>query len=605
MFKRSLLLLILVSQAAFGQSAQPLFDRFTKLRDAPHSYAGQSGKAVTVKTTEDGLEFTTGGGGGSGTVTTFSAGNLSPLFTTSVSNATTTPALSFSLSTAGAHSFLGNNTGGVAAPAYVQPAFTDLSGSATDSQIPNILTLTGISNLTSNGFVKTGAGIGTLSTDTNTYLTGNQTITISGDASGSGTTAITLALSNIPDLTTQAGSILATNITAPTSPAAGKNKLYFDSTSKNIAAKNDAGTVNHGIQTRTATGSNWIRSIADDGTTIISQPAFSDVSGSVDLGGAQASGTLAAGRFPALTGDVTTGAGSLATTLVNIPNLTTQAGSILATNIAAPTAPAAGKNKLYFDSTSKNIAAKNDVGNINHGVQTKTFTAGVYISSIADDGSVGTSTVDFTDLTGTATDAQIPDILTVTKISNLTTNGFVQTSAGDGTLLVSKPVGRVASITSIVDQTAAAEQAHVTYTVPANTVAAGTVFRITAAGNMDNGTTAVTFTPRIRWGGTAGVQITAVPTVVGTTTAQTTKTWRYEGTVTIRSIGASGVCYSETDLSNHTASATGVFAEESTNPNATATIDTTVNKDLVFTWTLSVITGTPHVRTHMAVIEQL
>src|SRR5271168_2393614 len=50
-------------------------------------------------------------GGGSGTVTSFSAGTLSPLFTTSVGTSTTTPALTFSLSTAGAHSFFGNNTG--------------------------------------------------------------------------------------------------------------------------------------------------------------------------------------------------------------------------------------------------------------------------------------------------------------------------------------------------------------------------------------------------------------------------------------------------------------------------------------------------------------
>lgn len=75
-------------------------------------------------------------GGGSGTVTSFSSGNLSPLFTTSVATATTTPAQTFSLSTAGAHAFLGNNTGSTAAPAYVQPAFTDLSGVGSCAQEP-------------------------------------------------------------------------------------------------------------------------------------------------------------------------------------------------------------------------------------------------------------------------------------------------------------------------------------------------------------------------------------------------------------------------------------------------------------------------------------
>jgi nitrous oxidase accessory protein NosD len=39
----------------------PVTLSFTKLTDAPKSYAGQSGKAVKVKTTEDGLEFGTAG----------------------------------------------------------------------------------------------------------------------------------------------------------------------------------------------------------------------------------------------------------------------------------------------------------------------------------------------------------------------------------------------------------------------------------------------------------------------------------------------------------------------------------------------------------------
>src|SRR5882724_8236520 len=65
-------------------------------------------------------------GGGSGTVTSFSAGNLSPLFTTSVATATTTPALSFSLSNAAAHTFFGNNTGSTGAPAFAAITSADL-----------------------------------------------------------------------------------------------------------------------------------------------------------------------------------------------------------------------------------------------------------------------------------------------------------------------------------------------------------------------------------------------------------------------------------------------------------------------------------------------
>lgn len=57
--------------------------------------------------------------GGTGTVTSFSAGNLSPLFTTSVATATSTPALSFTLSAAAANTYFGNATGASASPSFV------------------------------------------------------------------------------------------------------------------------------------------------------------------------------------------------------------------------------------------------------------------------------------------------------------------------------------------------------------------------------------------------------------------------------------------------------------------------------------------------------
>lgn len=55
---------------------------------------------------------------GGGSVTSFSAANLSPLFTTSVTTATTTPALSFSLTNAPANTVFSNNTSSTAAPAF-------------------------------------------------------------------------------------------------------------------------------------------------------------------------------------------------------------------------------------------------------------------------------------------------------------------------------------------------------------------------------------------------------------------------------------------------------------------------------------------------------
>jgi len=63
-----------------------------------------------------------------GTVTNFSAGDLSPLFTTTEATTTTTPALSFALTNAGANTIFGNNTGSSAAPAYFSATSLPVAG---------------------------------------------------------------------------------------------------------------------------------------------------------------------------------------------------------------------------------------------------------------------------------------------------------------------------------------------------------------------------------------------------------------------------------------------------------------------------------------------
>lgn len=109
-----------------------------------------------------------------------------------------------------------------------------------------------------------------------TQLTGDVT-------AGPGTGIQAATLVQIPAATPALGSIVFTSVAAPSSPAVGLGAVYVDSTSLNLAVKNAAGVVNHGVRTRTATANNWIRSIADDGSTTISQPAFTDISGSITL----------------------------------------------------------------------------------------------------------------------------------------------------------------------------------------------------------------------------------------------------------------------------------------------------------------------------------
>jgi len=157
-----------------------------------------------------------GGGGGGGTVTSFSSGNLSPLFTTSVANATTTPALSFTLSNAGANTYFGNNTGSSAAPSYISAAALTkvddtnvtltLGGSASTSLL-NAVSLT----LGWTGSLAVARG----GTGQTTYTNGQLLI---GNTTGNTLTKATLTAGSGVQITNGTGSI---TIAAPGAVPAG------------------------------------------------------------------------------------------------------------------------------------------------------------------------------------------------------------------------------------------------------------------------------------------------------------------------------------------------------------------------------------------------
>ena len=101
----------------------------TELRlNSPYIFLGTFGTSLALVTTAD-TEATLPAGThtlaslddltGFGTVTDFSAGDLSPLFTTTEATTTTTPALSFALTNAAANTLFGNGTGGSAAPTFM------------------------------------------------------------------------------------------------------------------------------------------------------------------------------------------------------------------------------------------------------------------------------------------------------------------------------------------------------------------------------------------------------------------------------------------------------------------------------------------------------
>lgn len=105
---KKLLILLFVS-LSFGAIAQPTLWGGAKLKVEQ----GDTAFVTTLNAVKSWLGLS-----GGGTVSSFSSGNLSPLFTTSVADANTTPALSFSLTAAGANTYFGNATGSSGAPSY-------------------------------------------------------------------------------------------------------------------------------------------------------------------------------------------------------------------------------------------------------------------------------------------------------------------------------------------------------------------------------------------------------------------------------------------------------------------------------------------------------
>ena len=160
--------------------------------------------------------------------------------------------------------------------------------------------------------------------------------------------------------------------------------------------------------------------------------------------------------------------------------------------------------------------------------------------------------------------------------------------------------------TSKLTKTAASEEVMHALTVPANTVAAGSIFRIRANFFQTNGTTACTFTFRVRWGGVAGVILGSSIVLVGTTTAHTDTPMMLDALVTIQSIGASGTA-TMTMQGFETVTTAVSFTRllTSSAQAAAATIDTTVSKDLCMTVELSTVTGTPNVEIDDILIEQV
>lgn len=162
-------------------------------------------------------------------------------------------------------------------------------GNHTHSYQPLDADLTAIAALagTSGLLKKTAADTWTL--DTNTYITGNQTITLSGVVTGSGTTAITTAFAASPtftgtvtiptlDLTTSATATAATSyfvetgsdgVVRPKTLANVKSEIVTTA-AVNSAAATTVGTITSGVWNGTAIGATYI----DSAIARLASPTF-------------------------------------------------------------------------------------------------------------------------------------------------------------------------------------------------------------------------------------------------------------------------------------------------------------------------------------------
>lgn len=162
---RIILAVLLVCSSAFGQQYNYFINGFLQMPNAPaaRNYLG----------------ITNGGGGGSGSVTNFSAGGLSYLFSSSVANPTTAPSLSFSPITQIQNTVFA----GPSSVANANPTFRSL----VPNDIPS-LTLSKISD------VGTVAGIN-LDGNALHFLNGNGVFT--SPSGGGGSTGIDQPMTNV------------------------------------------------------------------------------------------------------------------------------------------------------------------------------------------------------------------------------------------------------------------------------------------------------------------------------------------------------------------------------------------------------------------------
>ena len=309
----------------------------------------------------------------SGSVTSLSAGTLSPLFTTSVATATTTPALSFILSNFSADNIFGNFAGSSAAPSTQAIPACANDGSHALVYPSHTLTCETITTFTwpSAGImVSTGSAAGTSLTTTSglqgvTFAAGVPSLTALGTAATSNSSAFQPAITGVANEVfggTGPGMIALTSSYLPLS---------------------SMGTITGGVWNGTAIGSGYGGTGGSSGsaTGIAHVSSGTWAYSAVNLASSDVTGVLPEANLPAPAGggppggvaSITSGTGAISTSEATIasytiPANTIQAGTtyrLTAIGNASVTSSTAAGVHFYVRFGSTGTSSDTAIGSIN------------------------------------------------------------------------------------------------------------------------------------------------------------------------------------------------------------------------------------------------
>ncbi len=293
-----------------------------------------AGSNVTVTTSGTSISIASTGGGGSGTVTSFSSGSLSPLFSASVANSTTTPALSFALSNASGYSWFGNASGSSGAPSY------------NTSVIPYQM-------LGSGGTNTSGQYLGS-DGDWHTYSAGSSytftapLVNTSGTVSASNATSTAVGVASFP---TSGGLIASSGAVSEAQPITTIGSgLSLSSGTLSATGGGGSGTVNSGTSGQVAYYASTGTAVSGESNVTVAQGGTGNTTytdGQLLIGDTSTTGldkaTLTAGSNVT----ITNGHGSI--------TIAATAGSAVNVVTSLPTATSGNRGNLYLLEASGSV----------------------------------------------------------------------------------------------------------------------------------------------------------------------------------------------------------------------------------------------------------